>query len=165
MAAALLLRAMPELSTPEGRRVRQGLRGLWSKLWCRTPRVLHRSPTARDARGNDPLQTGHQQCRVRRPLTRKGATRPHLSTSMSGPTRTSGLPSRPDGVTWTRPSLGAIDRAEAGGTTPTMTAARRRSLRAPASSARPSAGPSSRHDSDSPLTSPSTQGKPTLSSG
>ena len=28
MAAALLLRAMPETSTPEGRRVRQGLRGL-----------------------------------------------------------------------------------------------------------------------------------------
>jgi len=28
MAAALLLRAMPEPSTPEGRRVRQGLRGL-----------------------------------------------------------------------------------------------------------------------------------------
>jgi len=64
-----------------------------------------------------------------------------------------------------RPSLDAIDRAEAGGMTPTTTAARRRSLRAPASSARPSVGPNSRHDSDSPPTSPSTQGKPTLSSG
>ena len=32
MAAALLLRAMPEPSTPEGRRVRQGLRGLLEQV-------------------------------------------------------------------------------------------------------------------------------------
>jgi len=42
----------------------------------------------------------------------------------SGLTRTSGPPSRQDGVTGMRPSLDAIDRAEAGGTTPTKCVAR-----------------------------------------
>ena len=137
----------------------------WSKPWCRTQKVLHHSPTARDVKRTDPLLTRHQQCRVRRLLTRKGATGPHLSTSVSGLTRMFGPPSRPDGVTGTRPSLDAIGRTEAKGSTLTTTAARRQSPQVPASSARPYVGPSSRRDSDSPPTSPSTQGRQTLSSG
>ena len=136
-----------------------------SKLWCRTQKVLYHSPTTRNTKGTNPLLTRHQRCRVRRPLTHKGATGPHLSMNASGPTRMSGPPSRSDGVTGMRPSLDAIDRAEAGDTTPTTTAARRRSLWAPASSARPYARPSSQRDSDSPPTSSSTHGKLTLSSG
>jgi len=128
----------------------------WSRPWYKTQRVLCQSPMVRDAQGINPLLTRHQRSRVRRPLICKEATRPHLSMNTSRPMWTLGPLSRPDGMTGTRPSLGATDHAEAGGTTPTTIAAHRRSLRVPASSARPSVGPSSRPDSESPLTSPST---------
>ena len=161
IAAVLLLRAMPEPSTPKGRRVRQGLRDLLEQAVVQnTESSTSQSHGARHP-GVNPLLIRHQQCKARHPLTREGAPKPHPSTNASGPTWTREPPLRLDDTTRMRPSLGATGRAEAGGTTPTTTAARRQSLRVPASSARPSTGPNSRPDSDNPLTSPSTQGKQT----
>jgi hypothetical protein len=165
MAAALLLRAMPEPSTPEGRRVRQGLRGLLEQAVVQNAESSASQSHSTRRRGERPLLTRHQQYRVCHPLTHKGATGPRQFTSASEPTRTYGPPSRPGDVTGTRPSPDVTDRAEAGGTTPITTEARHQSLRVPASSARPYAGPSSLRDSDSPPTSSSTQEKLTLSSG
>ena len=84
-----------------------------------------------DTQGINPLLTRHQQCRARHPLTGKGAPKPHLSTNASGPTRTPGLLSRPDGVAGMRLSLGATECTEAEGMTPTTIAARLRSLWVP----------------------------------
>jgi len=164
MAAALLFRAMPEPSTPEGRR---GYAASWSKPWNKTQKALHHSPTTQgqDTRGINPLPTRYQRCRAQHPLIRKGALKPRLSTNALRPMWMPGPPLRPAVVIGTRPSLDGTDRTEAEGTTPTTTAARHQSLRVLASSAMQSAGPSSYPGSDSPLTSPSTQGKLILSSG
>jgi hypothetical protein len=159
MAVALLLRAMPEPSTPEGRRVHQGLCGLLEQAVVQNAKSS--TIQGQDARGMSPLPTRHRPCRARNTIIRKGALKPHLSMSASRPMWMSGPPSRPDVVTGTRPSLDATAHAEAEGTTPITTAARRLSLRVPVSSARLSAGLSSRLDSFSQRTSPSTQGRPT----
>ena len=159
MAAALLLRAMPEPSTPEGRRVRQGLRGLLEQAVVQNVEssVSQSHDTRARRLGDQPPNKAPTVQGPAPPNPQGGARAPSVHERV-GPTWTPGPPSRPDDVTGTRPSLDGTDRAEAEGTTLTTTAARRQSLRVPASSARPSAGPSSRPASDSPLTSPSSRG-------
>jgi len=139
----------------------------WSKPWYNTQKALRHSPMTQgqDARGINPIPTRQQRCRAWHPLIRKGALKPHLSTSASGPTWMLRLPLSLDVVTGTMPSLDGTDHAEAEGTTPITTAARHPNPRVPTSSARLSARPSSWPNSDSQQTSQSTQGRPTLSSG
>ena len=139
----------------------------WTKPWYKMRKALHHSPTTQgqDASGINPLPTRHQPCKARCPLTRKGALRPHPSMRAWGPMWMPEPPLRPDVVTGTRPSLNATVCAEAEGMTPSTTAAHHLSLQGPAFSARPSAGPNSKPGSNSQQTSPSTQGRQTLSSG
>ena len=165
MAAALLLRAMPEPSTPEGRRVRQGLRGLLEQA------------VVQNAESSASQSYGTRRQEDRPPPNKAPTVQGPPPPNPQGGNRAPSVHERVGADADVRATLEArrrdrdeaesrrYDRAEVEGTTPITTAARLQSLRVPASSARPYAGPSSRRDSDSPPTSPSTQGKPTLSSG
>ena len=97
MAAALLLRAMPEPSTPEGRRVCQGLRGLLEQAVVQNAESsASQSHDTRARRPEDqPPPNKAKTVQGSAPLIRKGALRPHLSTSASGPLWMLGPPSRP----------------------------------------------------------------------
>jgi len=167
MAAALLFTVMPEPSTPEGRRVRQGLRSLLQQVVVQNAKnstSQSHDTRVRRPRDQPPPNKAPTVQGLAPPNPQGGARAPSIHECV-GTNVDAGPPSRPDDVTGTRLSLDGTDRAEAEGMTSTTTVARRQSLWVPASSARPSAGPSSRSGSDNPLTSPSTQGRPTMSPG
>jgi len=159
MAAALHLRAMPEPSTPEGRRVRQGLRGLLEQAM-----VQNTESSASQSHGTRHL--GDQPPSNKAP-TVQGPPPPNPQGGNKAPSVHERVGTNVD----TRATLKARrrDRDEAesrryrprrgGRYDPDHDRSTSPEPLGPASSARPSAGPSSRLGSDNPLTSPSTQGK------
>jgi len=167
MADALLLRAMPKPSTPKGRRVRQGLRGLLEQAVVQnveSSTSQHHDSRARCPGDRHPPEKA-PSVQGPMPPNPQGALRLHPSLSESKPMWMLGPPSRPNATTGMRSSLGGTTHAEAGGTTSSTIAAHHQRLRGPVSSVRQSAGPSSLLGSDNWQTSPRTQGKQTLSSG
>ena len=112
MAAALLLRAMPEPSTPEGKRVHQGLRGLLEQAMVLNVESSASQSQSTRRRGDRPPPNKAPTVQGPPPLTPKEATRPRRYTSASEQAWTCGPPLRPDDVTGTKPNPDVTDPAE-----------------------------------------------------
>ena len=167
MAAVLLLRAMPEPLTPEGRRVCQGLRGLLEQAVVQNTESSASQSHDTRARclGDQPPPNKAQNV--------QGPTPPNPQGGAKAPSVHECVGTNVD--VWATLEARRRDRDEAesrryrprrgGRYDPEHDRSDALSLWAPASSARRSVGLSFRLGSDSQQSSPSTQGRPTLSSG
>ena len=165
MAAALLLRAMLEPSTPEGRRVRLGLQGLLECAVVKNTKSSTLQPhgsRAELARNQPPRRGRPRHVRPSPPIHRE-ETRPSPCLSGSAPTSMLEQPLMLGAVIRTRPSLRDTNH----GGREVQPRARHPGLRPPppASSVRQFTGPSSLPGSASQPTSPNTQGRRILSFG